>query len=173
MNPLIITGFRLESSKHEVEYDDGVPSVMSETLFTIRIFGKGINADTVIAFTNEVKQAGTYCEFPVTSLHRIINGTANGDTGLYEASLPKSKKDFYICAKVDPDAFKDNIDHDPIRLQHQCIESWCILRSHESLLPMWASILIILVCLCFSALFSGLNLGLMALDRTELKVRLI
>lgn len=170
---MIITGFRLESSTHEVEYEDGIPSVMSETPFTIRIFGKGINNDTVIAFTTEPKEAGTYCQFPATLLHKIVPGTANDNTGLYEATLPKSKKDFYLCAKIDPHAFRDDAVDEPIPLQHQCKDSWCVIRSHESFLPLWVSIIIILVCLCFSALFSGLNLGLMALDRTELKVRQI
>ncbi|XP_065355938.1 unextended protein [Calliphora vicina] len=170
VNPLIITGFRLESSTHEVEYDDGIPSVMSETPFTIRIFGKGINNDTVLAFTNEPNEAGTFCQYPATLLQKILPGTANDNTGLYEASLPKSKKDFYLCAKVDPNAFRDDANEEPITLQYQCTDSWCIIRSHESFLPLWVSIVIILVCLCFSALFSGLNLGLMALDRTELKI---
>lgn len=53
---------------------------------------------------------------------------------------------------------------------HQGAESWILLSSYENILPLWASVIIIVVCLMFSALFSGLNLGLMSLDRTDLKI---
>lgn len=45
-----------------------------------------------------------------------------------------------------------------------------MLESHNKMLPLWATMILILTCLTFSALFSGLNLGLMSLDRTELKI---
>lgn len=54
--------------------------------------------------------------------------------------------------------------------KHQGSDAWMSLRSQEPLLPIWVQIGIICICLCFSALFSGLNLGLMSLDRTDLKV---
>jgi metal transporter CNNM len=48
--------------------------------------------------------------------------------------------------------------------------TWMRLKSVEPMLPLWLQLIIVLVCLCFSALFSGLNLGLMSLDRTDLKI---
>ena len=44
------------------------------------------------------------------------------------------------------------------------------VRVTKELLPLWAGIIVVTFCLLLSGMFSGLNLGLMSLDKTELKI---
>lgn len=78
---------------------------------------------------------------------------------IVDVKLPEESMTLFICASNDGNDF-----------YHQGLDEWLMLKNHKPALPMLVNILIIGVCLCFSALFSGLNLGLMSLDRTDLKV---
>ena len=49
-------------------------------------------------------------------------------------------------------------------------EEWFKIYSEAPLFPLWLQIIFILLLLTMSGLFSGLNLGLMALDKNELQV---
>uniref|UniRef100_A0A182NFP3 CNNM transmembrane domain-containing protein n=1 Tax=Anopheles dirus TaxID=7168 RepID=A0A182NFP3_9DIPT len=178
--PLRIDGFRIEYAEKALEMEDGgVPSVRSDSPVTLRLFGTGIRRNTVVIFTHNPARYGGSCQVPVTEKFRVIHSEPGEKSGLVHIELPeviKDKKYFYLCAKYednDPLAGSEETDQEASKVTpflHQGADSWLRLTSYKPLLPLGLSILIICVCLVFSALFSGLNLGLMSLDRTDLKI---
>lgn len=87
---------------------------------------------------------------------QIENGTlseeGNAVIKIILPSLTKGAETFYICAKDGPaNSLKPFV--------HQGSSPWTQVRTYNNLMPLWASILVILLCMCFSCLFSGLNLG--------------
>ncbi|KOB78037.1 Ancient conserved domain protein 2 [Operophtera brumata] len=107
----------------------------------------------------------------VTLSFEVKEGSLKHKTALFDITVPSpiTGDRLYICAK---NLKPGNLDptKDEEKYLHQGTETWKMLASHNKLLPLWVSLTLILTCLMFSALFSGLNLGLMSLDRTELKI---
>ncbi|XP_035894574.1 metal transporter CNNM4 isoform X2 [Anopheles stephensi] len=177
---LRIEGFRIEQAEITPEMEEnGVSSVRVNSPVTLRLFGTGIRRNTVIIFTHEPSRYLGSCQVPVTEKFHVKEAEASGRSGLVEIELPeviKQKKYFYICAKyekTDPLEGSEETEKEAVKdtpFLHQGVDSWMRLTSHTSMLPLWLSISVICVCLMFSALFSGLNLGLMSLDRTDLKI---
>ncbi|KAH8400558.1 hypothetical protein KR222_006666, partial [Zaprionus bogoriensis] len=162
-----ILGMRLEDDSSES--NNGIPSVLSDKEQTIRVFGFGLNNSTVISFTNEENEYKGACLKPETKIFKPEFASPDGFTATYKIKFPHSKGVLYVCAKID-----DGISHgkasDTKPFEHQGNAEWMKIETHEPLLPLWVAIIVIVTCLGFSALFSGLNLGLMAMDRTELKI---
>ncbi|XP_035776030.1 metal transporter CNNM4-like isoform X2 [Anopheles albimanus] len=171
-----IVSWRIErSDKHLETEDDGVPSVHSNSPVVIRLFGTGINRRTVVIFTHEEQPAGGQCQVAATEKFRVMEAHESGISGLVAVELPDATKSkyFYLCAKyedTDPVAMAQQEFDDVQPFRHQGSQPWMRLTSFTPFLPLWISLVIITVCLVFSALFSGLNLGLMSLDRTDLKI---
>ncbi|XP_053693544.1 unextended protein [Sabethes cyaneus] len=172
---LVIFGFRVEHADKEPTFDDdAVPSVLSHSTVTLRLFGQGLSEETVVVFTQEPNVFGGSCLVPVTRIFHVVPGSAFDNTALIkvEFPLPIEGNYFYICAKYDSNT-RDDRQQSAQMVEpfiHQGQDPWMRITSYEPYLPLWASLIIIGTCLMFSALFSGLNLGLMSLDRTDLKI---
>lgn len=174
---LRIAGFRVEHADKEPETEDGVPVIRAGSKVMLRLFGSGFLETTKIGLTTEKLEYGAVCNMMITTGFFTIIRESSANARV-EVLLPKNSVELFFCATNE-----DNVNnfHDSSRhnfnifffkkpFYHQGSDSWMSLRSSEPLLPTWVQVVIIVTCLCFSALFSGLNLGLMSLDRTDLKV---
>lgn len=161
---LHIDGFRVEHADKEPTLVDGVSEVKTGTQVLLRLYGSGMSSHTVITFTKETYEVGGKCELTTAHLFKAVDGSVSERSALFEINFENDGL-FFICAK------NTNLNKTLEMFQHQGNVKWLTLRSATPFLPLGVQMLIISICLCFSALFSGLNLGLMSLDRTDLKVR--
>nr|XP_019563660.2 LOW QUALITY PROTEIN: metal transporter CNNM4-like [Aedes albopictus] len=172
---LMLHGIRVEHAEKEPIIDeDAVPSVLAHSSVTLRLYGTGLTENTVVIFTQEHNVYGGSCLVPVTNKFRVSRDSISEHSALVRIELPPgtSGKYFYVCAKYEAsnETTSEQLARSVEPFIHQGSDPWMRMTSHEPMLPLWCSLVIIGVCLMFSALFSGLNLGLMSLDRTDLKI---
>ncbi|KAL6978212.1 Metal transporter cnnm2 [Sarracenia purpurea var. burkii] len=74
----------------------------------------------------------------------------------------KSASTLYFCYKSSNSSEK--------KFLHLGDKAYGRIMIRERIIPLWLQVSIIIVCLSFSCLFSGLNLGLLSLNRTDLKI---
>ncbi|XP_065336585.1 unextended protein isoform X3 [Cloeon dipterum] len=165
-NDLQVTGLRVEAAERDPTYDEnGVPVLLVGMTARIRLFGTGFTDTTWAAVTAVPGDRGDNCQHPSEDVYLVEPKSKTNTSVQVKVRLPSTARDgttFYICTKASNGSrwlYAGDSD-----------EPWLQVKAFQKLLPLWLSIVIIVFLLVLSGLFSGLNLGLMALDKTELKI---
>ena len=136
----------------------------------LTLVGRYFSNETEIAFTLRGSQRGDHCEdygdltqtFPVDTANYSDTKTAPVTINV---QLPDDGQYYYLCVKNEKGE-----ESSWIHQGHGELIRFKAEPKTSTFLPLWLQISFIVMLLCLSGLFSGLNLGLMALDKTELKV---
>ena len=178
-------GFRLESSDvarfgEEEEIHDFRAQVYPDTMTSIRLFGSGLKPASWISFTSTPASRDSDCNdirsTGVFQIHLTNDSNAVATVNISLPHIPSTyeSETFYFCLREETMNYSDFKSSFAI-FRHQGTDRWMQIVSIERpikshMLPTWLQIIMVTFLLIFSGLFSGLNLGLMSLDVTELNI---
>uniref|UniRef100_A0A8C2HVE1 Metal transporter n=1 Tax=Cyprinus carpio TaxID=7962 RepID=A0A8C2HVE1_CYPCA len=167
-----ILGMRLErSDKPASTSHDGIIQVTEESDIQLRFYGLQISIDTWerIRFVEQSEEMNSTCADFTKDISIRTNMTVHGQgtsgvLGLRIKPLRKSesRRDYALCVRSSPDGKWSLLGENDGKLR--------VVEEKRYLLPVWLQVIIISCLLALSGMFSGLNLGLMALDPMELRI---
>ncbi|XP_078079268.1 metal transporter CNNM2-like isoform X2 [Mustelus asterias] len=177
----VIIGLRLEDTDEVTGMEDGVLRVSERTRVRLRLYGQRIDNSTWsrIGFTEHRRTGADDAGFDPCGVRTsdivVLPGVAlsRRSTGVIEMEVKplrktEKRKAYYLCtAARAPEPGSGQADW----LYHDTKDTMVlVVEERKSLLPFWLQVIFISVLLCLSGMFSGLNLGLMALDPMELRI---
>jgi len=155
----------------EIQRDESGSVVMYTKIEQeILLVGRNFSRNTAIAVTLIKSNRGDHCESKGQIGEPFIVTANKSDfhRGFVTITLDKITEEgqyYYVCLKEETE---DDVSW--IHQGHDPYVRFSVVKPTTTFLPLYIQIIVICVLLCLSGLFSGLNLGLMALDKTELQI---
>ncbi|XP_015217065.2 metal transporter CNNM4 isoform X1 [Lepisosteus oculatus] len=179
-----ILGMRLVwSNKSATTTNEGIIQVTEGSEVQLRFYGLQLNSGTwsQIRFTEHGDGVGegennafshsfnrTCADFTKDiAINNFMNVSSQGTSGVLKLAIKtlrksEESKEYSLCVKRSPEGEWDLFGENDGKLK--------VVEEKSSLLPLWLQIILIALLLLLSGMFSGLNLGLMALDPMELRI---
>lgn len=137
----------------------------------VKLIGHHMNLVSSVLFTKSEISCESDVGPPISTFQTQVS-----DVLAFLMIFPEVEITYHICLTSEPMGRLADNDNDTTggQFQHQGVQPYRSLRVklpvRHYLMPLPIQIIIIVVLVMLSSLFSGLNLGLMSLNKTELQI---